>query len=49
MIRDYVEFQERTVPLAYSITVRSYGTWLHGDKRGRKALSVARPSGRAQL
>jgi REP element-mobilizing transposase RayT len=34
MRRDYVEFQERSVPLAYLITVRSYGTWLHGDERG---------------
>jgi REP element-mobilizing transposase RayT len=31
---DYIEFQERTWPLAYLITFRSYGTWLHGEKRG---------------
>jgi REP element-mobilizing transposase RayT len=32
--RDYIDFQERTRPLAYLITFRSYGTWLHGDERG---------------
>ena len=31
---DYVEFQRRTQPLAYLITFRCYGTWLHGDERG---------------
>jgi REP element-mobilizing transposase RayT len=31
---DYIEFQSRTEPLAYLITFRSYGTWLHGDPRG---------------
>jgi len=34
MRRDYIEFQERSTPLAYLITIRSYGTWLHGDERG---------------
>ena len=34
MKRDYVEFQERSAPLAYLITIRTYGTWLHGDERG---------------
>ncbi len=34
MKRDYIEFQERSTPLAYLITIRSYGTWLHGDERG---------------
>lgn len=34
MKRDYIEFQERSGPLAYLITFRCYGTWLHGDKRG---------------
>jgi len=28
------EFNEDHTPLAYLITFRSYGTWLHGDKRG---------------
>ena len=32
--RDYVEFQRRTEPLAFLITFRCYGTWLHGDERG---------------
>ncbi len=31
---DYIDFQTRTEPLAYLITFRCYGTWLHGDKRG---------------
>ena len=34
MKRDYIEFQERSVPLAFLITFRCYGTWLHGDERG---------------
>jgi REP element-mobilizing transposase RayT len=32
--RDYIDFQEKTSPLAYLITIRTYGTWLHGDERG---------------
>ncbi len=28
------EFNDSHIPLAYLITFRSYGTWLHGDKRG---------------
>mgnify|MGYP001620143790 FL=1 len=32
--QDYIEFQARTTPLAYLITFRTYGTWLHGDERG---------------
>src|SRR5213595_2744219 len=31
---DYIDFQDRTQPLAYLITFRCYGTWLHGDERG---------------
>jgi REP element-mobilizing transposase RayT len=31
---DYIDFQDRTEPLAYLITFRCYGTWLHGDNRG---------------
>ncbi len=34
MKRDYVDFQDRSNPLAYLITIRTYGTWLHGDERG---------------
>ncbi|MGE3953248.1 MAG: hypothetical protein AB7F88_18260 [Pyrinomonadaceae bacterium] len=32
--RDYIEFQDRSIPMAYLITFRCYGTWLHGDERG---------------
>ena len=31
---DYIDFQDRAQPLAYLITFRCYGTWLHGDERG---------------
>ncbi len=31
---DYVDFQSLTQPLAFLITFRCYGTWLHGDERG---------------
>ncbi len=44
MPRDYIEFQARTAPLAYFITFRTYGTWVHGDERGsfqRTARAVA--------
>ena len=34
MKRDYIEFNDRSVVLAYMITFRCYGTWLHGDERG---------------
>ena len=34
MKRDYIDFQDRSNPLAYLITFRTYGTWLHGDERG---------------
>lgn len=33
MKRDYIDFQDRSAPLAYLITIRTYGTWLHGDER----------------
>src|SRR5688572_5367806 len=33
MRKDHVEFQNRSIPLAYFISFRSYGTWLHGDAR----------------
>jgi hypothetical protein len=32
--RDYIDFQERTEPLAFLITFRTYGTWLHGGLKG---------------
>jgi len=28
------EHDESNYPLAYLITIRSYGTWLHGDEKG---------------
>ena len=31
---DYIDFQSRTQPLAFLITFRCYGSWLHGDERG---------------
>ena len=34
MNRDYIEFQDRSEPLAYLITFRTFGSWLHGDERG---------------
>ena len=32
--RDYIDFQNRTQPLAFLITFRCYGTWLHEEERG---------------
>src|SRR5262252_5519515 len=32
--RDYVDFQDRSEPLGFLITFRTYGTWLHGEDRG---------------
>ena len=34
MAHPHREFTESRIPLAYLITFRSYGTWLHGDSRG---------------
>ena len=34
MKRDYIDFQDRSQPLAFFITFRCYGTWFHGDVRG---------------
>jgi hypothetical protein len=31
MVRD---FDDNEFPLAYFISFRTYGTWLHGDERG---------------
>jgi hypothetical protein len=28
------EWDDNEIPLAYLITIRTYGTWLHGDERG---------------
>jgi hypothetical protein len=27
-------YEENPFPLAYLITLRTFGTWLHGDERG---------------
>ncbi len=44
MIDDYGfdEFETNEFPLAYFITIRTYGTWLHGDER----TSIDRHDGR---
>ncbi len=34
MTHPHREFTESNIPLAYLITFRAYGTWLHGDSRG---------------
>src|SRR4030095_14241451 len=34
MTQPHSEFNPDRVPLAYHITFRAYGTWLHGDSRG---------------
>ena len=31
-MNDY-DFDDNEFPLAYLITIRCYGTWLHGDER----------------
>ena len=30
----YPEWEDNVIPYGYLITFRTYGTWLHGDKRG---------------
>src|SRR5262252_3485283 len=34
MRRAAEEFNDTGIPMGYLITFRSYGTWLHGDRRG---------------
>ena len=34
MTRSHTEFSDDHTPLAFHITFRGYGTWLHGDSRG---------------
>src|SRR6266436_5176620 len=34
MAHTHREFRTEDIPLAYLISFRAYGTWLHGDKRG---------------
>ncbi len=31
MTRPHLEFKDDHIPIAYLITFRGYGTWLHGD------------------
>jgi REP element-mobilizing transposase RayT len=33
MFKENEEWDENIFPLAYLITIRTYGTWLHGDER----------------
>ena len=49
MKRDYIEFQERSIALAYLITFRCYGTWLHGDERGSVGRRGSNIFGEAKL
>ena len=49
MKRDYIEFQERSVALAYLITFRCYGTWLHGDERGSVSRRGSNTFGEAKI
>lgn len=34
MAHTHREFRTQDIPLAYLISFRAYGTWLHGDRRG---------------
>jgi hypothetical protein len=34
MAHTHREFRTEDIPLAYLISFRAYGTWLHGDRRG---------------
>jgi REP element-mobilizing transposase RayT len=34
MTRPHIEYKDDHIPIAYLITFRGYGTWLHGDARG---------------
>ena len=34
MSRSHTEFNDTGAPLGYLITFNTYGTWLHGDRRG---------------
>ena len=33
MTQPHQEFNDDHTPVAYLLTFRSYGTWLHGDRR----------------
>lgn len=49
MKKDYIEFQDRSSPLAYFISFRCYGTWLHGDERGSMARGKFNIYGTAKM
>ena len=38
MFKEMDEWDENSFPLAYLITIRTYGTWLHGD--GRNSVDI---------
>ena len=46
---DYIEFNDRSVALAYMITFRCYGTWLHGDERGSVGRRGSNIYGQARI
>ena len=49
MHRDHIEFNDRSVALAYLITFRCYGTWLHGDERGSVGRKGSNIFGEAKI
>jgi len=49
MPRDHIEFNDRAVALAYMITFRCYGTWLHGDDRGSVGRRGSNVFGQAKI
>src|SRR5687768_18515778 len=42
-------FEENQFPLAYLLTIRTFGTWLHGDARGSVARNGGNIYGTARL
>jgi REP element-mobilizing transposase RayT len=49
MKKDYIEFQDDSYPLAYLITIRCYGTWLHGDERSSVDRSKFNTYGQSKM
>lgn len=49
MKRDYIQFQKRSVALAFFITFRCYGTWFHGDDRGSVDRKLANRYGGVKI
>lgn len=49
MHRDHIEFHDRSAALAYMITFRFYGTWLHGDHRGSVGRRGSNVFGQAKI